>query len=139
MDTEHIWNPRLYVENTIGEPKESIYRNAIWNEKGEAYMTEKRRVKGVFLENLELGDFPFDVQVSYVYTRSGLVRGIRRSSASQRPACDGTTVLQPPSGLRPGRRQARHAHILQIGLYLCKSCICSVLYRYDPPYRHHMP
>ena len=28
------------------------------------------------------------------------------------------TVLRPPSGHRPGRRQACHAHILQIGLRL---------------------
>ena len=29
-----------------------------------------------------------------------------------------TVLLQPPSGHRPGRRQARHARILQIGLRL---------------------
>ena len=29
-----------------------------------------------------------------------------------------TTVLRPPSGHRPGRRQARHVRILQIGLRL---------------------
>ncbi len=34
-----------------------------YNQKGEAYIVEKRRVKGTFLENLELNDFPFDVQV----------------------------------------------------------------------------
>ena len=29
-----------------------------------------------------------------------------------------TVLLRPPSGHRPGRRQARHAHILQISLGL---------------------
>ena len=29
-----------------------------------------------------------------------------------------TVLLRPPSGQRPGRRQARHTHILQIGLRL---------------------
>ena len=29
-----------------------------------------------------------------------------------------TVLLGPPSGHRPGRRQARHARILQIGLHL---------------------
>ena len=29
-----------------------------------------------------------------------------------------TVLLRPQSGHRPGRRQARHAHILQIGLRL---------------------
>ena len=27
-------------------------------------------------------------------------------------------LLRPPSGHHPGKRQARHAHILQIGLHL---------------------
>ncbi|XP_064646694.1 cys-loop ligand-gated ion channel-like isoform X2 [Lineus longissimus] len=62
MDPDSIWHPRLFIENTIGEPKESIFRSPMWMENGEAYMTEKRRVKGTFLENLELMDFPFDVQ-----------------------------------------------------------------------------
>ena len=35
-----------------------------YNSQGEAMVVEKRRVKGIFLENLELKDFPFDVQVS---------------------------------------------------------------------------
>ena len=37
-----------------------------YNDKGEAIVIEKRRVKGTFLENLELNDFPFDVQVYIV-------------------------------------------------------------------------
>ena len=60
---------------------------------------------------------------------------IRRSSASPRPPCDGTPSAsvwssprqtpgpscpypseRPSSGHRPGRRQTRHARILQIGL-----------------------
>ena len=32
-----------------------------------------------------------------------------------------TVLLRPPSGHRPGRRQARHVHILQIGLRLAIS------------------
>ena len=28
-----------------------------------AFVTEKRRIKGTFLETLELMDFPFDIQV----------------------------------------------------------------------------
>ena len=30
---------------------------------GEVYIVERRRIKGVFLETLELNDFPLDVQV----------------------------------------------------------------------------
>ena len=42
--------------------------------------------------------------------------GIRRSSASRRYLA--TVLLRPPSCHRPGRRQARHARILQIRLHL---------------------
>ncbi len=41
----------------------SCFQMLRYNEAGEAFVVEKRRVKGVFLENLELKDFPFDVQV----------------------------------------------------------------------------
>ena len=34
-----------------------------YDNKGDAYIVEKRRIKGIFMENLELKDFPFDVQV----------------------------------------------------------------------------
>ena len=33
------------------------------SQSGEAYAVERRRVKGNFLENLELQEFPFDIQV----------------------------------------------------------------------------
>ncbi len=50
-----------YIQQTIIMEWFQMLR---YNEAGEAYVVEKRRVKGVFLENLELKDFPFDVQVS---------------------------------------------------------------------------
>ena len=34
-----------------------------FNIKGEAMVYERRRIKGCFLENLELDEFPFDTQV----------------------------------------------------------------------------
>ena len=59
-----MWNPKLYIENSLGDPKESIRHKLVFNEKGEAFIYEKRVAKGTFMENLELDDFPFDVQVS---------------------------------------------------------------------------
>ena len=50
--------------------------------------------------------------------------GIRRSSASPRPPCDGT--FEPPSDHRPGRHQARNAHIFQIGLHLTQTTNFSI-------------
>jgi hypothetical protein len=53
----------LYIENSLGDPKEQIRYRLLYNDKGEAFVTEKRVIKGTFMENLELDDFPFDVQV----------------------------------------------------------------------------
>ena len=69
LDDQHVtelssyWNPKIYIENAIGEPSEEFYLSVEYNECMEAYLSEKKKVKGVFLENLELKDFPFDVQV----------------------------------------------------------------------------
>lgn len=63
IDWSQYWNPAIYIENAIGEPKETSFRLVTYNEEGEATIHEKKRVKGVFLESLELKDFPFDVQV----------------------------------------------------------------------------
>ena len=63
MDPSRYWNPKLYIENAYGDPKEQFRHRVMFNEKGEAFISEKRTVKGTFMENLELDDFPFDVQV----------------------------------------------------------------------------
>ena len=39
-----------------------------FNIKGEAMVYERRRIKGCFLENLELDEFPFDTQVCITVT-----------------------------------------------------------------------
>lgn len=63
VNLESYWNPKLFVENTVGDPKESRWRTLAFTPEGEAYICENQRLKGAFVENLELGDFPFDVQV----------------------------------------------------------------------------
>ncbi|CAD5125780.1 DgyrCDS13991 [Dimorphilus gyrociliatus] len=62
IDWRKFWNPKLFIENTIGDPREFIYRNVKYDGDGRATVIEKKRVKGTFLENLELEHFPFDVQ-----------------------------------------------------------------------------
>ena len=37
-----------------------------YHEDGQAIIEEKRRFSGTYLENLELKDFPFDVQVGFI-------------------------------------------------------------------------
>ena len=68
MEPGRYWNPKLYIENAYGDPKEQFRHRVMFNEKGEAFISEKRTVKGTFMENLELDDFPFDVQVSFSET-----------------------------------------------------------------------
>ncbi|XP_025092872.1 uncharacterized protein LOC112562932 isoform X6 [Pomacea canaliculata] len=62
LEPGKYWNPKLYIENAYGDPKENFRYRVMFNEKGEAFISEKRTIKGTFMENLELDDFPFDVQ-----------------------------------------------------------------------------
>ena len=58
----------------------------------------------------DVNTFSFTIQV-----RSGLGA---YAGAARRCVHIATILLRPPSSHRPGRRQARHTHILQIGLRL---------------------
>ncbi|XP_013387103.1 uncharacterized protein LOC106156405 isoform X2 [Lingula anatina] len=62
IDFEKYWNPKLFVENTVGDPKEVRWRTLAFSSEGDAFICENQRLKGTFVENLELNDFPFDVQ-----------------------------------------------------------------------------
>ncbi|CAH8452912.1 unnamed protein product [Heterobilharzia americana] len=61
-ELEQYWNPLLYIDNILSETKETQWLMAVSSENGEVYLMERRRIKGVFLETLELNDFPLDVQ-----------------------------------------------------------------------------
>ena len=61
-DLSKLWSPCLYIENALSEQKDSSWQTAGLNERGEAYISERRKLRGVFLENLELQNFPLDVQ-----------------------------------------------------------------------------
>ena len=58
-----LWNPRLYIENVIGEHKGTAALSLEYTAANEALIVERWRCKSTFLENLELLEFPFDVQV----------------------------------------------------------------------------
>jgi hypothetical protein len=57
------WKPDIYIENITGEILAYSRVEVKVNDNGEAIVTERRRSRGVFIENLELEHFPFDVQV----------------------------------------------------------------------------
>ena len=65
VEWKKLWKPKLYVDNSIGELKEDIWFTMYMSGTGEAYAVERRRVRGNFVENLELQEFPFDIQVKH--------------------------------------------------------------------------
>lgn len=55
------WTPELYIENAISESKHETFRKIV--EQGSEFVVfEVQRVKGIFWENLELENFPLDIQ-----------------------------------------------------------------------------
>jgi len=62
VDMTTIWNPNLYFENIIGGGKGKNWTTWQLTTRGEAWVFERRLLKGTFAETLELMDFPFDVQ-----------------------------------------------------------------------------
>ena len=68
-DFSKFWNPKIVISNSA--PSASIKRTKSVRlaKNGEAYIIEKLRIKGIFSENLELHEFPFDIQVNK-YLRS---------------------------------------------------------------------
>jgi len=61
VDLDKFWNPLLYIDNILAETKEATWQTASMD-RGQAFIMERRRVRGIFMENLELNDFPLDVQ-----------------------------------------------------------------------------
>ncbi|KER23954.1 hypothetical protein T265_08254 [Opisthorchis viverrini] len=63
LQDDEFWNPRLLLDNAQGEPIEIVSHEVEFVEPDfEAYLVEKRRIKGIFHETLELKHFPFDCQ-----------------------------------------------------------------------------
>ena len=60
----------------------------------------------------------------------GQVWGLTPGAARRRVHL-ATVLLRPPSGHRPGRRQARYAYIFQIGLHLMQPFSTRTTPRHD--------
>ena len=69
MDLATFWNPMLYVDNILRCERETRDLSAK-NEEGVCWVTERRTVRGNFLQILELHHYPFDVQVRSLYSYS---------------------------------------------------------------------
>jgi len=66
VDLHDYWNPEVYIDNVVGEAKRTSFISVEYDANGQAYIIEKRRVKGAFMETMELWEFPFDVQVYFL-------------------------------------------------------------------------
>jgi len=67
-----MWNPNLFVENTLGEEQSNSVLEVKRDSDGSAFVVEKKTVEGTFSETMELQSFPFDIQVVYVATMFAL-------------------------------------------------------------------
>ena len=64
VDFNDSWDPKLSIDNTAGEPKETVvWKSVQFNSRNEAFICERRKLSGVFLETMELQHYPFDTQV----------------------------------------------------------------------------
>ncbi|XP_041375343.1 cys-loop ligand-gated ion channel-like [Gigantopelta aegis] len=59
---EEPWNPQIQIENVLGDSKEEEWAYTDKERDGGIRVFECQRIKGVFVENLELEHFPFDTQ-----------------------------------------------------------------------------
>jgi len=50
----------------VGEPRETTWHTVMFDVDLQAFVFEKRRIAGTFVENLELYQFPFDTQVESI-------------------------------------------------------------------------
>ncbi|KAK2159658.1 hypothetical protein LSH36_148g00003, partial [Paralvinella palmiformis] len=62
IDWDRQWTPKLYIDNVLGEPKESIWYVLCYDDDDRCTVYEKHRLSGSFSEFLELNQFPFDTQ-----------------------------------------------------------------------------
>jgi len=65
IDWSKYWEPQLYIDNVVGEPRETTWHTVMFDAELRAFVFEKRRIAGTFVENLELYQFPFDTQVDF--------------------------------------------------------------------------
>ena len=75
IDEKKIWKPDLYVENGIKDVKEEVVYRVVPHGKkklasSHLMIMELRKVTGIFYENLELEDFPLDVQDLTIHVAS---------------------------------------------------------------------
>ncbi|XP_052084876.1 gamma-aminobutyric acid receptor subunit beta-1-like isoform X1 [Mytilus californianus] len=62
VNFSEYWSPKLVVQNLENSVLNNVWKEVTVDKNNEAYIVEKRRIKGTFRERQELHDFPFDFQ-----------------------------------------------------------------------------
>lgn len=61
-DFSKYWDPKIHISNSAPNASLKSWKSLRLAKNGDAYIIQKFRVKGLFAENLELHEFPFDIQ-----------------------------------------------------------------------------
>jgi hypothetical protein len=67
MNWNEYWKPKLVIENATEISKEKKWYLIEFDAIGTATILQRKRIKANFIENLELEEFPFDVQVCLTF------------------------------------------------------------------------
>ncbi|XP_064646448.1 cys-loop ligand-gated ion channel-like [Lineus longissimus] len=70
MNWDEYWKPKLVIENATEIMKEKKWYLIEFDATGKATILQRRRLRANFIENLELEEFPFDVQALSVTVTS---------------------------------------------------------------------
>lgn len=61
-DFSKYWDPKIMISNSATSASTKSSKSIRLAKDGKAFIVQKFRVKGIFTENLELHEFPFDIQ-----------------------------------------------------------------------------
>jgi len=90
VDWSEFWDPKLSIENVIGEARTSVTCGISYDVNGRATVCQTRKVNGQFFEYMELNQFPFDSQVIVIVVKClcGACRHHSRHMESNQLAID---------------------------------------------------
>lgn len=62
VDWSQYWDPKLSVDNVIGEAKANVSNHLSYDKNGRAIVLQSIKIGGMFYEAMDLNQFPFDSQ-----------------------------------------------------------------------------
>ena len=69
FDPKNYWNPNLEIDNSVGDINTEVsYRVIMENNDPHLHIYETTKMKGTFLENLELYDFPVTIFLIFMFS-----------------------------------------------------------------------